>query len=271
MTLNQYDEANPLETAALGDEIAPGVTIERRHFVSSGVAAVLLSAVSTRAGRVSTSKLASKNTSVQDSGRLTWEQFLAQGVPLAKRMLTAAPHDYDAYLYSLATLASRLSEVPPTKLFAFGGLQPAVMFAPSYRGSPFAIIQWRMEPNAILPAHNHPNYSVCTVGVEGQARLRNFEVVGEAPAFTSGKTFLIRETHSQVMSASRVATLSPVRDNIHRFEAGSEGARGIDITTLYGNDVGFSFIEMDGNPRDAKQGIFEASWIGMNPRRGSGA
>ena len=248
------------------NEIAPGVTIERRHFISSGVAALLLSAVSTHAARVSISEIASQDTSGQDRGRLTWEQFLAQGVPLAKRMLTAAPDDYDAYLYSLASLANRLSEVPPTKLYAFGGLQPAVSFAPSYRGTPFVIIQWRMEPNAILPAHNHPNYSVCTVGIEGQARLRNFEVVGEAPAFTSQKTFLIRETHSQLMSANRVATLSPVRDNIHRFEAGSEGARGIDITTLYGKDVGFSFIEMDRNPRDARQGIFEASWIGMSPK-----
>ena len=266
MTMKPHDEANPLEVANAGDEIAPGVTVERRHFISSGVAAVLLSAVSTRAGRVPTSKLASQNTNGKDSGPLTWEQFLAQGVPLAKQMLTAAPDDYDAYLYSLATLASRLNEVPATKLYAFGGLQPAVMFAPSYRGAPFAIIQWRMEPNAILPAHNHPNYSVCTVGVEGQARLRNFEVVGEAPEFTSQKTFLIRETHTQQMSASRVATLSPVRDKIHRFEAGSEGARGIDITTRHGKDLGFSFIQMDRNPRDARQGIFEASWIGMNPK-----
>ena len=263
--MNRPEEAIPIETPDAGDELAPGVTVERRHFISAGVAAVLLSAISTRPAGASNLTIP-QETSAKDSGRLTWEQFLAEGVPLAKRIYTAAPDDYDAYLYSLASLASRLSDVPPTKLYAFGGLQPAVMFAPSFRGSPFVIIQWRMEPNAILPAHNHPNYSVCTVGVEGQARLRNFEVVGEAPEFTSQKTFLIRETHSQLMAANRVATLSPVRDNIHRFEAGSEGARGIDITTLYGKDVGFSFIEMDRNPKDARQGIFEASWIGMNPK-----
>ena len=56
-----------------------------------------------------------------------------------------------------------------------------------------------------------------------------------------------------------------VSDNIHRFEAGRSGARGVDITTLHGADVGFSFIEMGDKPADAGQRIYEAAWKNPGP------
>jgi hypothetical protein len=160
----------------------------------------------------------------------------------------------------------RLRAAPATKLFPYGRLDPKVEFAPSYRGAPFVIIQWRMHPRAILPAHCHPRASVCTLGLEGEARLRNFEVEGSAPAFDSGssETFLIRETHSQIIAPGRVSTISTVRDNIHYFEAGPDGARGIDITIPYGGDGSFSFVGFaPDRPKDAGRRVFEATWTGM--------
>jgi hypothetical protein len=64
------------------------------------------------------------------------------------------------------------------------------------------------------------------------------------PAFDSGaKTpFPIRETRSQIVAPRRIGTLSSTRDNIHYFEAGDAGARGPDITTVYGGDGSFSFV-----------------------------
>jgi hypothetical protein len=165
-------------------------------------------------------------------------------------------------LHWLALMAARLqfTTIPDTKLGRFRQLDPAVYFGPSYRGKPFFIVEWRLEPGAILPPHCHPNASVCTVGIAGEARIRNFEIVGQAPEFASRQAFRVRETHNEILSPGRANTLSAVRDNIHTLQAGRQGARGMDISTYHGPNIGFSFLELENKPVDAEQRLFEAVW-----------
>lgn len=84
--------------------------------------------------------------------------------------------------------------------------------------------------------------------------------MGNAPEFSSKKSFRVRQTHDEIIAAGRINTLSPSRDNIHRFEAGKKGARGIDITTLHGAEMGFSFVDIEDKPVDAERRIYEAIW-----------
>ena len=176
-----------------------------------------------------------------------------------------SPTGQDAYLLRIASMAMGLKGVPDTKLGVFANLDPEVRFGISYRGKPFFIVQWWMAPGAILPAHRHPRASVCTVGVEGETRLRHFEALPDAPEYNSGSkaTFLMRQTRDQILTPGRVSTLSSSRDNIHYFHAGPAGARGIDITTGYGGGGSFSFIQFDPDkPADRNKGLYEAVWIG---------
>jgi len=161
--------------------------------------------------------------------------------------------------------ATRLKEIPDSRLGPYTSVDSRVWFGPSFRGAPFFIIQWRMEPGASLPPHNHPNASVCTVGFAGEVRLRNFEIVGEPPAYDSKKTFRVRETRDETMKRGKINTLNPVRDNIHCFRVGKEGARGLDINTLHGQTNAFSFLDMSENPLDSENRIYEATW---NPELG---
>jgi hypothetical protein len=196
-------------------------------------------------------------------GELAWDEFIKQSVPEAQALYQdSSPGGQDAYLFSLAHWAARLrlETIPKAKVFRFGELNPPVHFGLSYKAVPFVVIEWRLDAGAFLPPHNHPNYSVCTLGIEGEAQLRNFQLVGEAPEFSSKNVFHVRETHSQMMSAGRINMLSPTRDNIHTFQAGKAGARGIDFGTLYGKDIGFSFLELDKNPVDAEKRIYQATW-----------
>jgi hypothetical protein len=198
--------------------------------------------------------------------QLDWDAFLKQCVPVAGELHkdSSAPGQ-EAYLHWIASMISRArtSDIPRAKLGHLGTLKPEVNFGLSYRGRPFFIVEWQLEPRAFLPPHCHPNASVCTVGLEGEARIRNFEIVGQAPEFSSSKTFLVRETHNEIIAPGRINTLSSTRDNIHTFQAGKDGARGIDISTYHGPDVGFSFLDVSSKSREPERGIFEATWKGQ--------
>jgi hypothetical protein len=241
----------------------PGI-FERRYFLQSSLAttaAVLALGAATRSfSAQERAKEMSVSSPASSTDKLTWSDFLKQSVPIAQQLIAEPGFSLDEYLYRIGSLATRLNEIPDTKLYPYKPVAPQVSFAPSFRGSPFFIIQWRMEPNAKLPPHNHPNASVCTLGFEGEVRLRNFEIVGEAPDYASKKTFRVYETHNETISRGRINTLSPSRDNIHCFQAGSEGARGIDISTLHGNNAGFSFLDINEKPVNSEKRIFEAAW-----------
>ena len=248
----------PLRQPAGEVEVFPGVW-ERRHFLRSSVAAAALLALGAAGSRAGAQELSSK-PAVAGADKLSWDEFLKASVPVARQMFADPTFSVDEYLYRIGSLATRLKEIPDTKLFPYTAVAPRVSFAPSFRGTPFFIIQWRMEPGAVLPPHNHPHASVCTLGYEGEVRLRNFEIVGEAPAYTAGKTFLVRESRDEIMARGRISTLSPSRDNIHYFKAGKEGARGIDISTLHGEMSPFSFLDIGEKPSNPEGRIFEAAW-----------
>ncbi|MGH9837152.1 MAG: hypothetical protein ACREEM_00025 [Blastocatellia bacterium] len=245
-------------------EISPGVIIERRRLLWLPVITTATILGGNALAQDAASKPeANKGVSPAPTGRLDWNEFLKQAVPMATELHSdSSPQGQEAYLHWLAQMASRLqlTTIGATKVGRFEKLDPAVYFGPSHRGKPFFIIEWRMEPGAILPPHCHPNVSVCTVGIEGEARIRNFEVAGQAPEFTSRQSFRVRETHNEIITPGRINTLSAARDNIHTFQAGKMGARGMDITTYHGPDQGFSFLKMESKPADAEQRIFEAVW-----------
>ncbi len=240
-------------------EIFPGIS-ERRHFLRGSLATFAAIGALRATPKSVLALTPSKSTGPAGIDGLAWDDFLKQSVPIAQQLIADPAFSVDEYLYRIGSLATRLKEIPNSALGSYKTVEPRVWFGPSFRGSPFFIIQWRMEPGAVLPPHNHPNASVCTLGFEGEVRLRNFEIIGEAPQYASRKAFRVRETRNEMMTHGRINTLSPQRDNIHCFQVGSEGARGIDINTLHGKTNDFRFLEISRTPADAEQRIFEAAW-----------
>jgi len=249
-------------------EVFPG-RFERRYFLtgalSSITAAVLVSAFP---NSVFSRQVERPLRSAAED--LAWADFIKLSIPVAQQLIADPAFSVDEYLYRIGSLATRLKEIPDSPLGPYTSVDRRVWFGPSFRGSPFFIIQWRMEPGAFLPPHNHPNASVCTVGYEGEVRLRNFEIVGEAPAYDSNQSFRVRETRDETMKRGRISTLNPLRDNIHCFRVGKQGARGLDINTLHGKMGPFSFLNMSDQPVDAENRIYEATWnptLGQQPTK----
>lgn len=106
--------------------------------------------------------------------------------PLNEAIRTIAPSVderalIDEYLFRLAAAAAGLPEVPGGTMSAVEWAEPAISFGPLARGTSFVVIEWELAPGACLPPHNHPNGSVCTLGLSGEAVLENYEPLGALP------------------------------------------------------------------------------------------
>lgn len=237
-------------------EVDSGLFIERRRLLWLPVLAA--------APLVSPGFILAQGKDPQSGVTRTWDQFTKECLPTAVELhKDASAPGQDAYLYWIASKAAQLdlATVPEAKVGALEGLEPKVEFGVGFRGVPFFVVEWRLAPNAFLPPHCHPNASVCTVGIDGEAQIRNFEIAGDAPEFSSAKEFQVRETRQGLVSNGRIITLSAKRDNIHTFQAGRRGARGIDISTYHGPNLGFSYLDIEKKAVDEEGRLFDAHWV----------
>jgi hypothetical protein len=188
-----------------------------------------------------------------------FDELAATMGAMARELRAQPKRNEEAYLARVTALVARLARVPDA---AFGPLfKDAVASALSYRGSWIVLVQWRMEPNRVYPAHNHPNYNQVTLGIEGECRIRNYQVVGDVPPFDSPKKFSVRMTQDNfLLPGGTTSIFSTTRDNIHELETGPQPARGMDLMTLVGEHQGFSFVNIDRNPTDARRREHPATW-----------
>lgn len=195
---------------------------------------------------------------------LGFSDFTSSCRRLAGELLDEGALEADEYLLRLASLGTRLDpgDVPRGKLGAFGGYDPPVEFGPIHREVPIVIIQWRFAPGAVLPPHNHTPAHVMSLCLEGECRVRHFDVEGTAPPLDSSETFRVRETENRLLRPGRSTSLTPRRDNIHTFEAGPEGALGFDVNTFLPGEGDWSGLELDNSPVKGYDRVFEARWIG---------
>ena len=205
-----------------------------------------------------------------DSGdTFSFEQFLAVANPAAQDLVgNDSTSGQDRYLRTIAALASNLQGVPlPMKWnFSDQGDRPEsyrIGFNPG--GDPFRVLHWRLEPGASCRPHAHTYGNVVTIGLDGIARVRNYEVMGE-PDYEFGGTFLVRQTVDQLLGPGSVNLVSLHRNYIHEIVAGPDGARGIDITTPLKPrpEHGTPYLSMGKAPVKEFQRVFEASWAFNN-------
>jgi len=194
---------------------------------------------------------------------LTHDELGRRWQSLARELL-ALPREHDeSYAAQLAGLIARmpLAALPPlTK----PRRSPGIAGGLSWFLEPCAMIEFQMEPGAVLRLHNHPPQIVLTLCAEGEVAYRHFELEGEAPPCTEiGGAFYARETRAGFLSAGRTTTLTRLRDGIHGFVAGKRGARIVDFTVSTTADIEtFSYIELAPTPLDAGQRVYEARWTG---------
>lgn len=203
--------------------VAPGLTVVRRSFAYT-LGLALAAALPAGAARAQAQDLARAN--------ISFEAFLAEAAPLAATLARDISRDGQArYLLALASVAARLRDVPvPEMSDSRQGEGPGSFIGFNPGGEGFSVLHWRLDPGARVRPHAHTYGNVVTLGLEGEASVENFEVVGERDYSASG-AFTVRRTQAQLLTPGRVNLVNLERDYIHGIAAGPQGARGLDITT----------------------------------------
>jgi hypothetical protein len=204
-------------------EIEPGVVVERRSlFKTLGVALALLSLP----------RLEAANANEIANSELSFAEFLALANPIAKTLVAdTSILGQDRYLLTLASFAVRLTNVAAPEMRDSGqGAGPGTFIGFNPGGDPFTVLHWKMNPNTTIRTHAHTYGNVVTLGLEGDARIENYEMVG-AKAFKPDVPFSVRRTREQWLTRGGVNLVNLDRDYIHGITAGPNGARGLDITT----------------------------------------
>lgn len=247
--------SDSVDELPLGEEVevSPGVYVERRSFLST---------VALAFGAAALPGVAMAQPVKPSHEPYSLEDFLREVIPVAKKLVSdASLAGQDRYLHTLAAYAVRLTQVPVPEMKDSGqGAGPGTFIGFHPGGDPFAILHWRMEPGSIIRRHAHTYGNVVTVGLEGEVRVENFEMVGPRD-FAAKGTFQVRKTHDQVLTPGAINLVSLERSYVHGFQAGPKGARGLDITTRIREKRPTPYLELSSKPVDAGLGLYEGSWV----------
>ena len=167
------------------------------------------------------------------------------------------PGQQDEFIYTAAAKVRRATGIP----FPDGMKETGLDIRPIDQTAVFSVVAYRAAPGVIQPPHNHPGYSVATMGIEGAVRVSYFEHDGTPPSYASREAFRIRKTMERWLKPRDIATLTPSRDNIHTFEAGPNGARWIDINSLLVPGAGdFSYMRLAAATSERTGDLYQARW-----------
>lgn len=247
--MNCFPKAAAADESLREAESFEGVSVERRQviYLSLGAFAALTLGW----------PLAVAGTSRRPKGDLGWDAFLERAVPTAEKLVQSLAPNEEEYLLKLSGMVERLTALPEAVLEPDGAIVSARLFDKF----PFTVAQFRLAAHAAIPYHDHRDYNGVLGILEGEARIRSFEIMGPDKRPPSGATFRIRETRTELLGPGELSTLSRTRDNIHEVRARSDGVLFLDCFTFFAKQGKSTYLYVDERPSDPTQRIYEASWL----------
>lgn len=225
--------------------VSDGVELTRRCVLRLGTSS--LAALGLLAGCSATAARADET--------LEFDELLDELHPRARRVVRTGGEREEAYLQGVRELLARLRVPEGAEL-----RRQMRAFREAHESLELSIVQFELEPGKGFSHHDHRDYNGVILGMEGEVRARNFDVVGETRVPPAGETFQIRLTRDERILPGEFSTLSRTRDNVHELVAGPEGARVLDVFTYFSGSARSYFMDVDPVPRDAEREIFDAAW-----------
>lgn len=240
-------------------EVDDGVTIERRSIFWLSAAAVssMLFGSSTLSAQDPRPQK-TRDRKSQPKGGLSFDSFLQQLYPQAKRLVDSKGEDEEAYLLTVAAAMSRIIDPGAPMRDAMRKFSKANKKAGER--FPIGAMTMTFQPGKGFTHHDHLDYNGVIMGIEGEVRIRNYDFQGKPPAIDSSETFQIRETRNDLILPGRFSTLGQKRENIHDLVAGKKGARVMDVFTFFSGQATSRYLDLEDKPRDLDARIYDATW-----------
>lgn len=258
------------DDAVLEDErpqetVADGVVLARRSLLrlsAATVAAGLATACSSPAQRVApaaSAPPAAPGGPLTD-GAIDVAEFLTEMHPRAQRLIASGGADEEAYLMAIGELMARLET--PTVDQTRAAMRDHYERHGVTRDTPreIAVVMFEFEPGKGFAHHDHRDYNGVILGVAGEARVLNYDILGDTLVPPEGETFQIRQVRDDLILPGRFSTLGSTRENVHDVKAGPEGASVLDVFTYLKPGARSYGMDVDPEPRDAARRIYDASW-----------
>ncbi len=236
-------------------ELEPGVLVERRDVLRTLAAAVAFGGISS--GVAAATPLGRRLAS---DAALGYDEFLAEAVPVAKQLVDdQSPLGERRYLHALAAVAVRMGEVGVPNMRP-SGQGPEASIGVNPGGDPFIVLHWRIGPGGRIRTHAHTYGNVVTLGLEGAARVSNYELNGPAD-FETEQAFEVVQTADQLLVPGTINLVPLHAGYCHGFVAGPDGARGLDLTTRTRPRRDTTpYLVLGEQPADAEQRLWEGRW-----------
>lgn len=263
--MSWFGQDSIVDDAYAGETVAEGVTLERRSLLRLS-AATLVAALS--AG--SCASRARKRVELADDsarpapgtapvGTLEIGELISEMYPRARQLIDSGGSQEEAYLMGVGELLARLHTPSDPEMSA-----AMKRFSDGHDRSIGELGIWLMifnfDAGKGFEHHDHRDYNGVILGIEGEARIRNFDVLGDEPVPPKGQTFEIQQTRDDLILPGRFSTLGSTRENVHDVVAGPDGAKLLDVFTYLEPGARSYSMAVDPEPRDAARGIYEASW-----------
>lgn len=261
------------------ETVAEGVVMERRsllRFSAATIAAGLAASCAgpSRRGSVtpdgpaggpgasedpSGDALAAEGAAPGSGGRLDIEEFLAEMYPRAQDFIRSGGEREESYLMAIGELMTRL-RVPSTDIARSTMRAFAQKHGSEGPGFEMYVVMFDLEPGKGFTHHDHRDYNGVILGVEGEAHVTNYDILGDTLVPPKGETFQIRQTRDGVILPGRFSTLGTTRENVHDLIAGPDGATVLDVFTYLVPGARSYFMDVDPEPLDPVRRIYDAAW-----------
>ena len=244
--------------------VADGVLLERRSLLrlsaatlAAGVAASCAGVSQNRSTR--SAELTAAREQPRSSGTLGLAEFMTEMSPRARSFIASGGQREEAYLMGVGELMARLET--PTQAQAMDTTRSHIEGRRAAETPiDFVVLMFSLEPGKGFSHHDHRDYNGVILGVEGEAHVTNYDILGDNPVPAEGELFQIRQTRDDLILPGRFSSLGTSRDNIHELIAGPDGATVIDVFTFMVEGAKSYNMNVDAQPRDAERKIYEATW-----------
>jgi hypothetical protein len=153
--------------------------------------------------------------------------------------------DTERFMKLLSLWTSAMPQPPEPAWQAVPGAETPLEMATIAAGRPFVVSAFRMGPGAVLPLHCHPGGGGITLCTAGSLAIQHFELCDDQPPFSeTGAHAEVRQVQVAQLERRQSTLFTPSLANLHQFNAGSDGAAGVEIAVQWQGAGEFSFLRL---------------------------